>query len=437
MLLKWLLFNLENSWQFLLTILCFLNKKSEDPTYHFPYISSNLEWYLWDSKLFLDAIYHPPPIIDSAWKLLITDTKIYKEFWFELCGNFIDRIDPQNWKFSIMKLYDWERYISIINNWFKKYIPFWITNWNYSERNSEHEWIITIKKKQLKDVIDIINQTAIENKDQIKDEEAIRLTQEIHSKIIDHNIGMLICNQDEITSFIERSYHDLVSSTCPEIYLKIINIEFPLLFLSSFEKQYCIRHSEAILIMLEYFKFLTVWEINQEIFLPSKLVDMFWNHHISFDTKQYRDFWDNIFKNENLKEKYDLLSMSKNEKLKGIKRFWKFKKAYSEYFGYSPPQFIWPELDFEFDDVEEDVIQVNIFKSLFLKIFISSWNKNNDYNNPFVKHPKITKISPISQTDSNKSYKYFEIALGFSWLNNAFIKNNIKLTNTIFSLNLY
>ena len=51
-------------------------------------------YYREDDVTYFESVFHPTYIIDSVWKLLITFTEAYKEYWIELCGGIIERTDP-------------------------------------------------------------------------------------------------------------------------------------------------------------------------------------------------------------------------------------------------------------------------------------------------------------------------------------------------------
>ena len=57
----------------------------------------NNNWYFRyksNDDIYFESWFHPPVIVDLVWKTLITNTQIYKEYCYELCGGFIDRVDP-------------------------------------------------------------------------------------------------------------------------------------------------------------------------------------------------------------------------------------------------------------------------------------------------------------------------------------------------------
>ena len=87
--------------------------------------------------------------------------------------------------------------------------------------------------------------------------------------------------------------------------------------------------------------------------------------------------------------------MSIKERQKYIRRFCKFKSVYIESFGHSPSSYIWPELTLGSSD-EEEFILINIFKTLFLKIFITlSRIKKN-------KNPSLLELNDFKSIQKNK-----------------------------------
>ena len=69
----------------------------------------------------------------------------------------------------------------------------------------------------------------------------------------------------------------------------------PTCLFNSFMKRYLLCESDAILIMIEYFKFLTLVHEWGDGLTPSPWVDEFWHHHMTFDTNHYRDFCNCLF----------------------------------------------------------------------------------------------------------------------------------------------
>lgn len=56
-----------------------------------------LNWYdLYetDARTFENSQYFPPALLDQVWKLLILDTQKYEKMCMELCGKYVDRLDP-------------------------------------------------------------------------------------------------------------------------------------------------------------------------------------------------------------------------------------------------------------------------------------------------------------------------------------------------------
>ena len=69
----------------------------------------------------------------------------------------------------------------------------------------------------------------------------------------------------------------------------------PCELLKSFAQRYWISEDDVLLIIIEYYKFLTIVKIKGDGFTPSPWVDEFWHHHMSSDTYHYRNFWISLF----------------------------------------------------------------------------------------------------------------------------------------------
>ena len=81
--------------------------------------NENLDWYWCNGRLFIKSIYYPSPIIDFVWRMLILDSNTYNEFWYELWGYYIDRVNPESDKFKIQKINFWEKYMEFADSWLK------------------------------------------------------------------------------------------------------------------------------------------------------------------------------------------------------------------------------------------------------------------------------------------------------------------------------
>ena len=158
-------------------------------------------------------------------------------------------------------------------------------------------------------------------------------------------------------------------------------MEFPLTLLSRFEYRYCLNHSDAILIMIEYFKFITICRLNGGNFSPSKWVDQFWHHHISFDTKHYRDFWESFTGGEIEHQEHDSSNMNEEEKLSHIEKYREFKKIYKQMFNEFPPKSVWPEPTIESCEKDDVFVNINIYKTLYMKWIIKLTSPKNIENN--------------------------------------------------------
>ena len=96
---------------------------------HFNHVilGGNIKYYTNNKLVYFENMYSPSQIIDLVWKLLIQNSKVYKEFCIELWGSFIDRVEPNSktyLNFENTCKYDWmDQFLSDYNSYFKKYDP--------------------------------------------------------------------------------------------------------------------------------------------------------------------------------------------------------------------------------------------------------------------------------------------------------------------------
>ena len=58
-----------------------------------------------NNEVIFESCFQPSTIIDIIWKLLIQDSETYKEFWFNICGSYIDRIESVSIEISLDKYF--------------------------------------------------------------------------------------------------------------------------------------------------------------------------------------------------------------------------------------------------------------------------------------------------------------------------------------------
>ena len=318
-------------------------------------------------------MYNPSKIIDSAWKLLIQNNKIYREFCIELWGSFIDKIDPnnrQNW----LKYYCLYQYFTDYNSYFKKYDP--LHEYDYNEKyllfTAKH--FVKVKKDNLRIIINYIDDSLIDQSI-TKTDQILNLWDEVHNKIIINNANAVIVKETDHELIVGSILDTKKYSSYPQIFMKLLSVEFDQNLLSAFEETYCLSNSDAILIMVEYLKFLTICKIYNESFSPSSWVDQFWHHHMSYDTKHYREFWENLFGVEVEHHEHDPSSMSQEEKLILIEKSKRFTEVYIEWFGEAPQEWVWPELTLDsWNNMNDEFVSIDIYKTILMKLFTKSSN---------------------------------------------------------------
>ena len=335
-----------------------------------------LEYYIHNNKLYFENIYSPSAIIDSAWKLLIQNTKIYREFCYELWGAFIDRVEPQSNQLNDNRYaikYSWlDQFFLDYNNYFKKYDPLHENFYDPKYILFSIKHFVKIKKEYLSSIINYIDEKVIDyDIDQATTDKVFNLWDEIYWKIFINNTDVISVSEADNELSINSILNPEKYSSYPLVFIQLLTKDFNKSLLSSFEQVYCLRNSDVILIMVEYLKFLTICKIYNENFSPSFWVDQFWHHHMSYDTKYYREFWENIFGVEVDHQEYNPQSMSQEEKFILIEKFKRFVDVYIEWFGESPPKWIWPELILDsWETKDEHFVSINIYKTVLMKLFI-------------------------------------------------------------------
>ena len=327
-----------------------------------------------ENQLFYENNSQPPPIIDFVWKLLIQNTKIYKEFWMELWEGIIDRYelpirissDPQfSNKISIMR-----DLTTDYDNILKLYKPIWSSSYNNEYHLSDIKYSVLIRMDIVDDNFLLINKILAYLQKPTK-EKLIKSCEIIYNKIVN-------LNNNSFDEWLDETIDDIQdlkgNKNSILIFKKLLSAELPLNLLSRFEQIYCISNSNAIIIMIEYFKFLTICKVKNEIFYPSKWVNQFWQHHMTFNTKQYRDFWRSLFDTEIDYQEYNFHMINKEDIIKLNDKSKRFMGSYFEIFGKSPPEWIWskPCLDSYWQN--EEFIFINIYKTIILKAKIHNWN---------------------------------------------------------------
>ena len=146
------------------------------------------------------------------------------------------------------------------------------------------------------------------------------------------------------------------------LYNKLLNFCFPQNFLSVFTQRYCLSDSDGILLMLEYLRFLAITKAFWIEYYPSLWILEFWRHHISFNTKSYREFVENVFNGDMYFSNFDeneYLYQNSNENRE------KYHEKYFNCFGFNQSKSIWPDILLE--EKSDWFVYLNLFKTLFTK----------------------------------------------------------------------
>ena len=150
--------------------------------------------------------------------------------------------------------------------------------------------------------------------------------------------------------------------------------EFPVKLLSSFTRRYCLSESDGVLIMVEYLKFITIFKLYGDGFSPSSWVDEFWHHHMSFDTRHYREFWQNVLGKLIEHREIDFKNLTNSDQSQLMIKDIKFRQAYFECFCHEPIECIWPEMISEWIEEPDIFVNIDIMKMLITKKTVKEAN---------------------------------------------------------------
>ena len=150
-----------------------------------------------NNELFYENIYVSSEIIDSVWRSLILSTKIYNEFWLELWGGFIDRVEPRFSNERVLKQNQLEDFLDRNQTTFQPYYVLWNKSLTSNNENNHTKYNILLKKSELCDVIRKVGAYIFKLSNFIENDEIIQCSEEIYDFIMNmHND--LLADHNEI-----------------------------------------------------------------------------------------------------------------------------------------------------------------------------------------------------------------------------------------------
>ena len=230
-----------------------------------------------------------------------------------------------------------------------------------------------LKKSELCDVIRKVGAYIFKLSNFIENNEIIQYSEEIYNFIMNmHN--EILTDHNEIESELNDILSSMSLTKYPELFIMLLNFEFPVNLLSSFTRDYCLTESDGILIMIEYLKFLTVWKLYGDGFSPSSWVDEFWHHHMSFNTRHYREFWLITFGKTIEHNEIDATNLTNSDQSYFMMKDNAFREHYFEWFDHEPIECIWPEITSECIEEPDIFVRLNLTKTLITKKTV--WDVN-------------------------------------------------------------
>ncbi|CAI2385184.1 unnamed protein product [Moneuplotes crassus] len=231
-----------------------------------------------------------PLHIDRIWKMLILHSQTYFEYCIELCGGYIDRIEPdihndaeisQKLDQTYKKFWEFHDAIETYPYFEKFPNPF---NMDFKSNTDFYKYGCYDKAVTLSGPTSIF--TLTENIDKLFDElDANNMTKPLAIILADKIDAMITCDY-EITE--EMFKIDCKDENTQILFEELLQLHFPEKVLQNF-KFYCSLSDEvSMAIYLYYLKYLVIATLNDYNVSPSYWVDQLWHAHMGH-TKHYRD----------------------------------------------------------------------------------------------------------------------------------------------------
>ena len=156
---------------------------------------------------------------------------------------------------------------------------------------------------------------------------------------------------------------------------------------------------------------------------------------MSFDTRHYREFWENVLWKWIEHNEIDFKNLTNSEQSQLMMKDNKFRKAYFECFGHEPIECIWPEMISEWIEEPDIFVYIDIMKMLITKKTVKEANidarknplllKLEEFKNNKRKSVNIipTFFSKITGSKTSKSVKEYqeEIDIQIKVLNSIYL----------------
>ena len=160
-----------------------------------------------NNELFFENIYVPSDIIDSVWRSLILSTKIYNEFWLELWGGFIDRIEPRFSDERVTKKRRFEDFLIQNRSILQPYFMLWISIDTFVNDIDCRRFNVTLKRSEIDAIVSKIYSNSLKLSSVVKADEIIRYSEEAYDFILNlhenlFDTSLLVQNKIKANYFV-------------------------------------------------------------------------------------------------------------------------------------------------------------------------------------------------------------------------------------------
>ena len=138
-----------------------------------------------ENSIFYENIYLPIDIIDSVWRSLILNTRIYSEYCFELSGGFIDRVEPKILDERLSKMNQLRTFTNYNQYAFKPYELLWNKDWQSYNEFHFRKFQVCIKSSILNIIIQKVDERLVNCVDSIDINQIIQYSEDLHNFILD------------------------------------------------------------------------------------------------------------------------------------------------------------------------------------------------------------------------------------------------------------
>ena len=150
-----------------------------------------------ENLIFYENIYLPRDIIDSVWRSLILNTRIYREYCFELSVGFIDRVESNILDEKLSKMNQLRTFTNYNQYAFKPYELFWNKDWKSRNEFDFGKFQVCVKNSILNIIIQKVEERLVNCVNSIDINQIIQYTEDLHSFILNLHKDIL-AQKDEI-----------------------------------------------------------------------------------------------------------------------------------------------------------------------------------------------------------------------------------------------